>query len=279
MKRAVKQIFGAMGIDIRRAKPLSPEPSARMTMRGFLEHCKSLGFMPGGIFDVGVAEGTFEVYEAFRGVPLMLVEPVPEFEPVLKEFGRVYGAEYVLAAASDRNGTTALHVHTDNLNSSSLLRESEGEQVDGVAREVRTVRLDELAGSGKLVPPYLIKVDVQGAELRVLDGASKILPDAEIIILELSLFGFFIGGPQLFDVLQYMMERGFIVYDFFGVFYRPLDGALGQIDVAFVKENGPFRKIQWCATPEQRAACFRNNNIPATLAALRSMPAMKRSKA
>lgn len=271
-KGAVKKIFGAMGLEVRR----TPPPLPRMRMDGFLEHCKELGFRPGGIFDVGVGSGTPEIYDTFPGVPLMLVEPVPDFEPVLKELARVYGAEYVLAAAGDRSGTTMLHFHTDNLDSSSLLREIEGELVDGQAHEVRMVTLDELARARRLPKPYLVKVDVQGSELQVLDGASKVLADTELVILETTLFAVFIGGPQLYDVLRYMKDRGFVAYDVFGPFYRPLDMALGQIDIAFVKENGFFRRSHCVATPAQRAALLRHNNIPQALAALRSRPAVNR---
>lgn len=273
-KRALKRVFAAVGIDLRRATSL-PQESSRMTMAGFLEHCKSIGFRPGAIFDVGVATGTNEIYESFPGVPLMLVEPVPDFEPVLKELGRVYGADYVLGAASDRSGTTIFHFHTDKLDSSSLMRESEGAQVDGVAREVRTLRLDELVLTRTLPSPYLIKVDVQGAELQVLDGASKLLPDTELVILEASLFAIFVGGPQLYDVMRYMKERGFVAYDLFGPFYRPLDMALAQIDIAFVKENGLFRQSHFVATAEQRRALPRYHDIPEALAALRSRPAVR----
>jgi hypothetical protein len=36
--------------------------------------------------------------------------------------------------------------------------------------------------------------------------------------------------------------------------YRPLDGALSQFDLAFVKESGVFRQQHVYATPEQRRA-------------------------
>ena len=83
---------------------------------------------------------------------------------------------------------------------------------------------------------------MQGAELKVLDGAKKVLEDTELVILEASLFQFYKDGPQFYDVITYMKERGFVVYDFCNGHNRPFDGALAQIDVVFVKENGPFRR-------------------------------------
>lgn len=85
-------------------------------------------------------------------------------------------------------------------------------------------------------------------------GAEKVLSESELVILEASLFQFFQGGPQLHDVVIFMKDRGFVVYDIFGGHYRPLDGALAQVDMAFVRENGQFRKYHQYATAEQRDA-------------------------
>ena len=100
--------------------------------------------------------------------------------------------------------------------------------------------------------PYLIKVDVQGAELSVMDGAEGILQETEVIILEVSLFKTMSTNPEIHDVLGYMRKRGFVTYDIFGFRYRPLDGALSQIDMVFVKENGLFRQSHAFASPQQR---------------------------
>lgn len=46
---------------------------------------------------------------------------------------------------------------------------------DNAALRVKTVKLDDLVASGKLLPPDLIKCDIEGAEFEALKGASKIL--------------------------------------------------------------------------------------------------------
>lgn len=48
--------------------------------------------------------------------------------------------------------------------------------------------------------------------------------------------------------------RGPITYDLLGYIYRLLDGALAQMDLAFVKEEGIFRRQHVYASPPQRAA-------------------------
>jgi FkbM family methyltransferase len=253
-KRGVKHAFDLMGFELWR-KPASLTPSlARPNFAGALEQLSRLGFRPRTVVDVGVAFETRELYEAFPEANHLLIEPLVEFEPSLKKICSRYRAQYILAAAGEAAGISVLNVHTDQLDSSSLLAEVEGPSVDGAQRQVQVVTVDDVCFERGLTGPYLVKADVQGAELKVLAGASKTLHETEVVILEVNLFGTMFGGPQLFDVLTYMKERGFVAYDLWGFLYRPLDGALAQVDIAFVRENGRFRQTQAFATAEQRRA-------------------------
>ena len=98
----------------------------------------------------------------------------------------------------------------------------------------------------------MIKIDVQGAELDVLAGGQKTLTGTEYVLLEVSLFWFFPQGPAFCDVLTYMKSKRFIPYDIYGLHYRPLDGALSQIDIAFMREDGQFCMSHHYVTLEQR---------------------------
>jgi FkbM family methyltransferase len=259
IKRAAKKLFRSVGLDLRRipqgaqeAEAAAKEAAARSSLRGALRQLVKLGFRPRTVIDVGVAFETRELYEEFREAKILLVEPLAEFEPFLKKICSEFKAQYVLAAAGEKTGTTALNVHKNQLDSSSLFREIEGVEVDGEPREVPLVTIDEICTQRGLAGPFLLKVDVQGAELRVLSGAAKTLEQSEVVILEVTLFGTMIGGPQLADVVTYMRERGFVVYDMWGMLYRPLDGALAQVDMEFVRGDSALRKEHGFATPEQR---------------------------
>ncbi|HLB67094.1 MAG TPA: FkbM family methyltransferase [Thermoplasmata archaeon] len=216
-----------------------------------LAHAAGLGLSPRTLIDVGVADGTPELYAAFPDAHLVLIEPLKEHEVALQGICRAYDAEYLLAAANSVAGSTRMHVHRD-LTGSSLLREIEGSHVDGLAREVPTVRIDDVCVERHLKAPFLIKIDVQGAELMVLEGTRNALAQTDCVVLEVSLFGTLVGGPQLHEVVSYMKGRGFVVYDLFGGLHRPLDGALAQLDMMFVRENGPLRSSHAYATREQR---------------------------
>jgi FkbM family methyltransferase len=249
----VKRVFNMLGLEIRRRRPTDARPlPPRASLGGALRQLRSLGFNPHTVIDVGVAGETPELYHAFPKAKLLLIEPLVEFEPFLKQICRRYDAQYVLAAAGESCGSAIINVHTDQLDCSSLLKEAEGVSVDGTPREIPMVTIDEVCSEKGLKGPYLVKIDVQGAELKVLQGAQRVLKQTEAVLLEVTLFGTMIGGPQLADLVAYMKNRGLVVYDAWGFLYRPYDGALSQLDLAFVRQNGPFRKSHVYATPEQR---------------------------
>lgn len=224
----------------------------RTSMRDTLDQISSLGFIPGTVIDVGVANGTDDLYQAFPKSRHFLIEPLEEFRPYLDKICAKYHAEYVIAAANNTSGKVKINVHPD-LCGTSLLKEEEGAVVDGIEREVPAITIDEISRDRALPAPFVIKIDAQGGEIKILDGATEALNKTELVILEVSLSGFFIGGPQFIDVVNYMNERGFVVYDIFDGRNRPLDNALAQVDIAFVKKDGQFRHVKTFCTPLQRA--------------------------
>lgn len=97
---------------------------------------------------------------------------------------------------------------------------------------------------------------MQGAELDVLNGCQQALSETEVVVLEVSMFQFMEGAPEFHDVIFYMKERGFVAYDIILEWNRPLDNALGQIDVVFVKEKSQFRRDHSFSTPQQLGEIF-----------------------
>lgn len=225
----------------------------RSDMEDVLAHMKQQGFKPSSIIDVGVANGTSDLYEAFPEAQFVLVEPLSEYAPYMKSLQQNYKVHYEVAAAAATAGTVTLNVHPD-LCGSSMLKEVEDSDVNGVERVVPSVTLDSLIERYSLQGPMLIKIDVQGGELDVLRGATKAMQMAEAVNLEVSLFGFFEGGPQFFDIVTFMKQNNFVVYEVYDGRNRLLDGALAQVDIMFVKENGLFKQNHAYATASQRKA-------------------------
>lgn len=219
--------------------------SLRTTMEQVLVHCKALGLVPETVIDVGVASGTPALYSVFSESRHLLMEPIKEYEPDLKKICESVNAEYMLAAASSENGTTTIYIG-GALHGSSLMQPPEGKKQQ--KREIKLIKLDDVCKDKNLQGPFVLKVDVQGAELMVLEGASRILPQCELVILEVSFFNFRPEMPDIYDVVSYMKEKGFAIYEIFSGHNRPIDGARAQTDIVFVKENGMFRTShKWTA--------------------------------
>lgn len=228
----------------------------RTTLGELYALIRGLGFQPQTIIDVGVAAGTPELYQTFPNCYFLLIEPLKEFESDLTTIVGQYRGSYVLAAAGAKPGWATFNVHENHMDGSSLHKEVMGAEADGYEINVPLIRIDDVIEEKKLAGPYLLKVDVQGAELSALDGAARTLLDTELVVLEVSLFEFMIGAPQLHEVISYMRQRDFVVYDIIHGWNRPLDNALGQVDVVFVKDKGMFRRSHAYSTVEQMKAKF-----------------------
>ena len=209
-----------------------------------LLHAKNRGFTPATVIDGGAAHGNWsrECSTIFPDAQYLLIEPLAEYEKDLQEVTRIIKrATVVPIVLKSESGAVPFNVHPD-LEGSSLFMEQGGVEVNGLARTLPAETLDVIVREQVTSGPYFLKLDVQGAELEVLRGAEETLKNTEYVILETSLFAAYDNVPLLHSVIAFMAERGFVPYDMLGLLYRPLDGALCQADVCFVKENGMFRK-------------------------------------
>jgi FkbM family methyltransferase len=254
IKHAITGLINRFGYDIRRLPQRSSKIRTNISESYAL--MRGLGFQPRTVLDVGVASGTMELYRAFPDSYFLLIEPLKEREADLISILRRYKGSYVLAAAGSTSGRVTFNVHRNHLDGSSLYKETMGAEADGNSVTVPMIRIDDILKDKQLNGPHLIKVDVQGAELDALDGAQQALLQAEVVVLEVSLFEFMKGAPQLFDVVSYMKNRGFVAYDIILGWNRPLDDALGQIDIVFVMDKGMFRQDHSYASIEQMKVLF-----------------------
>jgi FkbM family methyltransferase len=262
LRHFIRKSLGLVGLEIqRRAASRLPSYNDRLrsSVLGVLQQVKKQGFSPATVIDVGAAYGSFatQCHDVFPDPKYVLVEPLVEYQPFLETViqTQIPNAEYISAAAAAESGEVTINVHPD-LVGSSLYLEKEDFNVNGVPRIVPRITLDHVVRHAKLEPPFLLKIDTQGAELNVLAGYEKNLKQTEFVILEVSFFKFFERGDQLHDVIAFMKSRGFVAYDMCDFQYRPLDDALSQVDMVFVKEEGQFRQQHFYATFEQRRKQF-----------------------
>ncbi len=146
-------------------------------------------------------------------------------------------------ALGDSNGQRIISVAQNSLSSSLL--EMRQVHVDAapeskiVSREPVQVRtldsiFDELDIKGK--KPYL-KVDTQGFERAVLEGASDCLKYIDIIQLEMSLTPLYEGETLFFEMSKWMVERGYSLIAIENGFTDLTSGQLLQVDGIFQRQS------------------------------------------
>lgn len=245
--RTVNRLLAPWGLTLQRRSP------ARASVEEALERLPALGLAPETVVDVGGAYGDWSALagRVFPAARFLIVEPLAEFAPFLEARARTLRRSSVIAAAAGREaGTASLHVHPDYVGTS--LRPEPG--LVGQGREVPVVTIDGVVSDERAEGPFVLKLDVQGAELDVLAGAGDTLAQTQLVQLETLLFPFYEGAPALAEVVAFMRSAGFVVYDILDLGYRPLDGALAQVDLLFVPETSALRRQREYATAEQRSA-------------------------
>jgi len=199
------------------------------------ENLAKPGFAPATVIDVGVARGTPNLYDAFADAHLVLIEPLREFEEDLKRISRRRGGEYVLAAVGAEPGRAEIFVNAEMLYESSFLVNEwrppeEHEALE--RREIEVTTLDALRADRGWKGPFGLKIDAEGYEHRVIEGAVELLRETEFVIAEVSITRPFTGGVSFADFIALMDGHGFAVHDLLDGLKRG-SGGVEFVDVMF----------------------------------------------
>jgi len=159
------------------------------------------------VIDVGCADGHFYLHHYHLGLfprsTVLNIDPNPVYENSLKSIKEVIGGHYVIAAASDSEGELELTMSTHPYWSSLRPRDDPYweriNRMDQGTSNVKAVTLDGLAARLGLSGPYLLKLDVQGAEAQVLRGARRLLGETHVVICEADMDDFQTINKTLVD--------------------------------------------------------------------------------
>lgn len=99
----------------------------------------------------------------------------------------------------------------------------------------------------------MIKIDTEGSEFEVLKGATTILDQCQLLIIELSIFHRFDGEGQFAEIVSFFHVKGFELFDIPHLWYPIRDRDLTLIDAIFVPE-ADRRAVQWIQRQELQAS-------------------------
>jgi FkbM family methyltransferase len=83
----------------------------------------------------------------------------------------------------------------------------------------------------------MIKIDVQGYELKALKGAGKFLSRVEVIDIELSLVPLYDGQPLFLEIMSFFEENGFVPVSIQNAFTDPRNDHALQVDAIFLRRE------------------------------------------
>lgn len=220
------------------------------------------GVAPKTIFDIGVADGTPEIYAAFPDAEYHLFDPARDSLQYMRNIAQQLTATVHNIALGDREGTLTLAERPGG--GSSVFEEVGEHETPVTARyEVPLRRFDEVVGD--FTRPALAKIDVQGAEVLVLKGMANRLSDLDAVIVETSTIATLHGGPEFRDVFQLLDSHGFVLWDILRLGRRPLDFALTQFDPMFVPAQSPLRRDRRWAGQSPLRVRGRLREVPVAL--------------
>lgn len=154
--------------------------------------------------DIGAHLGHIlrEILKAAPQGKHVAIEPIPHlFQGLQKKFGN--RVKVLDCALSDQQGTAEFNLFVDKPALSGLKKRTDFGNQEVKTFTVKTERLDDLIPVDQKID--LIKIDVEGAEMIVLEGARGLLKRDRPIVL----FEFSSGGGSMYDTVP---EK---VYDIF----------------------------------------------------------------
>jgi FkbM family methyltransferase len=182
------------------------------------ENLRKRGLAPATLVDVGVGRGTAGLYEAFPDAFLVLVEPLAEFEGEAAGILACRAGEHIAAAVGAARGTATIRVDLERPAASSTMRlrhppARHGEPGGIEEREVPLTTLDALLAERAWDPPFGLKVDVEGLEHQVIEGAPEMLRRTEFVIAEVNVMPRFEDSYTFAEFVALMDSRGFRLTD------------------------------------------------------------------
>lgn len=218
-------------------EPEEPKPPADFGMAAMLHGLQQRGYAPEVVYDIGASDGgwTRHAMSYWPAATYVCFEPLAERQDALNllQAGRNDRLIIQTCGLGDADGELDIGI-TDALWDSSFAYGGAS------TRKVPVRRLDTLVQQGAIPLPSFIKIDVQGFERRVMEGGKKTIQYADLILLECSFFAFCEDMCTLDVMIAFMAERNFIPYEFVAYLRRPLDGAMGQCDILFVRKDHAF---------------------------------------
>jgi FkbM family methyltransferase len=197
------------------------------------------GYRPRCIIDGGAHLGWFaqSARAVFPTVEIHMIDPQPACAPALRRLVETHGFHFHPVALTSERKTVRMICDAGPDTGAHLAWDG---NLDRANTDVQGETLDSLFASRiDADSRALLKLDLQGHELLALAGARQILKHVEVVLAEFSFFGQF-GEAPVSDLVRFMDEAGFDLFDIASVAGRRRDDRARHGDFVFVRRNTPL---------------------------------------
>tara|TARA_B100001057_G_C22871425_1_gene959108 strand:- start:11089 stop:11820 length:732 start_codon:yes stop_codon:yes gene_type:complete len=239
IKYLIKKIFNSIGLDIHRYNPTSGST---------FEVYQSIKMVRTNvILDIGANIGQFASQIRKKGYKGKIVsfEPLSSAREILLSNSLKDQNWFIhdRSAIGDNNGNIEINISKNSVSSSilPLLRShTDAEETSKYIGSEKTpiVTLDSVKHLYlNKFSNCFIKIDTQGYEWQVIDGAINTINESKGILCELSLVPLYEGQHLWRDIIERFESMGFILWSFQKAFSNKQDGRTLQVDAVFLKKN------------------------------------------
>jgi len=197
------------------------------------------------VIDVGGFVGSFAyaVRTILPEVQIYSFEPVDEnFASLEKNLSSPGHFQAFQTALGNRSGSIDFF-RNDFVASSSVLemadlhRQAFPQTEHQVKVTVPVARLDDYLGKMTLQKRALLKIDVQGYEAVILEGAKETLKQVDYLLTEVSYQTLYKDQPLFDEMNTLITAQGFGYAGTFDSMFSPLDGSILQSDALFIRRE------------------------------------------
>ncbi len=179
------------------------------------------------VFDVGayIGDVTAVYTKTFPSATVYCFEPFPDSFQELNSLAKQGSIKPYQIAFSDQNGKAMFQVNTDRSCNSMFPRPSTGAKYysnnsQNVGQiEVETQILDTFCDSENIPDIDILKLDVEGSELKVLSGATEKLKEKRIrlIYTEVMFVPHYEGGCLFCDVSDFLSRYDYTLFNLYNL--------------------------------------------------------------
>jgi FkbM family methyltransferase len=238
LKTLVQSILRPFGLRLARLQSLQRQDYGAGVLFSTLTR---FGFSPRCVLDVGANHGnwTREALKYFPGADYLLVEPQDHLKVHVQDLiDAGHKIQWINAGAADECGIMTFYASERDDSSTFLPQEKHPQKRTTSETAVEVLTLDAIVAKYKVPAPDMIKIDAEGFDLKVIEGATSLIGKTDVFLLEAGVACPF--ENSVLRVINKMDELGYQLMDITELNRSPKYTVLWLTELAFLRKSCPL---------------------------------------